>query len=120
MGSLTYPAAGFAAEVDDRVLAHLEIVIFSKLRRNERFMLTLPSEDDGAGQTEVLWLDPAFPLRFTYSASARPAINATWVSSLADEASSRTGLRIIPEPLAATTPAAASRPHPVHWEARPV
>src|SRR5690606_11550369 len=40
VGSLIYGTSGIEISFDDRVLAHLELVINAKLRRRESFMLS--------------------------------------------------------------------------------
>jgi len=41
MGRLIYGARGMHIEVEDRLLAHLQAVVVSKVRRNEGFMFIL-------------------------------------------------------------------------------
>lgn len=118
MGTLDYIAAGYVAEVDDRILAHLQIVICNKLRRNERFTLTLPPENGAKGPVNVLWFEASLPVRFTYSSPDRPAINPAWLYLLADAASGRTGLRVVPEPQPEPAAAPAQATAPVHAPAR--
>jgi hypothetical protein len=77
---------------EDRVLAHLEVVIINKLRRRESFAMTWrESEDNGEGRSTV-WLDVSLPLRFRYSSSDMPSLNREWVERLAESASSPRGL----------------------------
>ena len=55
MGRLIYrDRASF--DIDDRILAHLRIVIMNKLRRNEGFMLQLPV-NEGVRQSSIWVLD---------------------------------------------------------------
>ncbi len=66
MGTLIYGDSGLIVDFDDRVLAHLQIVIGAKLRRHEGFFFTW--KDDLAGREGEKYhlaaeLDsPAFPL----------------------------------------------------------
>ena len=98
MGTLEYVAAQYIAEIDDRTLAHLQIVICNKLRRDERFTLRLEPADGISGPVTVLWVTSALPLLFTYSQPARHNINPAWLQLLADAATSNAGLWVVPEP----------------------
>jgi len=97
MGKLTYDST-LVVDFDDRVLAHLQIVIAAKLRRGESF--TFSWRDDSAigdGRTTI-WLHPALPLVFKFLGGRQPEINRTWLSDLSNAANSATGLTITPEP----------------------
>ena len=80
MGVLRYQEEQFA--FDDRMLAHLQIVIGTKLRRGENFFLTwaVPAEA-GAGR-HSLWIDNGVPVHITYSGSRAPQINREWIEEL--------------------------------------
>jgi hypothetical protein len=97
MGRLFYDS-GFEVDFDDRTLAHLQIVIGSKLGRNETFYLSWKDATGiGDGRTSI-WLHPAIPLRFKFFGSRTPAINPDWVRRLLDDSYRAAGLRILPEP----------------------
>ncbi|MFD3444536.1 hypothetical protein ACFDTO_08055 [Microbacteriaceae bacterium 4G12] len=52
MGTLFYGASRLEVTFDDRVLAHLQIVMTSKLRRHESFMLSWSVDrTDGSGRS---------------------------------------------------------------------
>jgi hypothetical protein len=98
MGKLTYGSAVLVIDFDDRLLAHLQMVIATKLRRGESFAFSW--RDDAAvgdGRTTI-WLHPALPLVFKYSGSRQPAINRAWVEALLQAANSSAGLHVVPEP----------------------
>ncbi|WP_404432377.1 hypothetical protein LG299_00260 [Microbacterium lacus] len=101
MGTLEYVTAHHIAEIDDRTLAHLQIVICSKLRRDEKFTLRLAPADGFSGPVTVLWLSSSLPLCFQYSLPTHHEINGAWLRLLADAASSNAGLWIMPEPAVA-------------------
>lgn len=87
--------------LDDRILAHVQVVVVSKLRRRESFSLTLTMD----GSEVVSWIGPATPLEFVYSGNRRPLLNRAWLEQLAESASSNGGLVIVPEPpMPAETP----------------
>src|ERR1700712_4393937 len=98
LGTLTYGDSAVAIAFDDRVLAHLQIVIGSKLRRNENFFFSWSEGGDAGGGRGTLWFDPGIPLRFKFSAGAVPAINRDWVELLNRSASSNQGMLLLPEP----------------------
>ena len=85
-------------DVEDRTLAHLQVVIAAKLRRGESMMFSWrdPSET-GDGRTSV-WLHPVADLTFKYYGGRRPAINQAWVERLVLQANSPAGLQMIEEP----------------------
>ncbi|WP_228452384.1 ATP-dependent DNA ligase [Rathayibacter toxicus] len=105
MGALLYGTPASAHEIDDRALAHLQIVMINKFRRNEAFAFQLEaSSSHGAGR-QTLWLHPSIPLQFSFHGSRVPAINTAWVHALMEEANSGRGLRIIAEPAQQKEPA---------------
>ena len=73
MGMLVYNGR-MTLTIDDRVLAHLQVVVINKLRRRESFTFTI---DDGA-QEAVCWIGPSIPLEFVYSGNRRPLLNREW------------------------------------------
>ena len=100
MGRLTYDHTT-SIDFDDRVLAHLQIVIGTKLRRAESFYFSW-SDDPAMGDgRNVIWLHPSMPLRFRYDGSRRPMVNRAWIEALMTVANSTDGLRVLPEPDAA-------------------
>ncbi len=98
MGSLLYGMTGVEVAFDDRVLAHLEIVINTKLRRRESFMLSWrDSASVGDGRSSI-WLDTAIPLYFRYSGSRMPLIDKEWLEELMAQSSSNRGLVLGDDP----------------------
>lgn len=98
MGKLLYGGPDMEVEFDDRALAHLQIVITSKLRRRESFLFAWTDAlTVGSGRSAV-WLDPSIPLYFRYLNGGSAAINRAWIEVLMNSANSPTGLHFIPEP----------------------
>ena len=95
MGAFHYGSPAATFELDDRVLAHLELVMMAKLRRQESFSFAL-AEDDGS-RRQAMWISPLVALRFSYVAPM-PEINKKWLQDLVDTANSPGGLRVVPEP----------------------
>jgi hypothetical protein len=98
MGKLFYGQL-ISAEFEDRLLAHLEIVMAGKLRRGEGFLFSWKEEAAGAsaGRTTI-WVHPSLPLVYKYAGSRAPTINRAWIEVLSQSASSAGGLRVLPEP----------------------
>ncbi len=83
-----------AIRVDDRVLAHLQIVVIDKLRRQEKFVLNLMS-----GQALVtMWLNCYTPVQFVFEGNRPPRINNAWIELLAGEVGLTGVLQVLPEP----------------------
>jgi hypothetical protein len=85
-------------DIDDRVLAHLQIVIGAKLRRGESFYLSWRDDVSVGNGNSALWIHPAMPLIYKYYASRMPRINRQWIDELTAAANSPHGLRITSEP----------------------
>ncbi|WP_309708329.1 hypothetical protein [Pseudolysinimonas sp.] len=94
MGSLHYGSPPATFEFDDRALAHVELVVLAKLRRNESFALTI---DAPKGGRSTIWVNTASTLRFEFAAESGE-INREWLDLLIDSANTTTGMRVIPEP----------------------
>jgi hypothetical protein len=98
MGKFIYDS-NLTTDFDDRVLAHLQIVIGAKLRRNESFFFTWRDDPMAGDGRNTVWLHPALPVRFKYVGGRMPSINRIWIDQLANAANSGTGLVILPEPI---------------------
>jgi hypothetical protein len=101
MGSLTYDVVS-KVKFDDRALAHLELVIASKFRRNESFNFSWVKDPAAGSGRTTIWMHPAIPLVYDYDGSRQPTINRAWLDVLMEVANSSTGLRLIAEPPAAS------------------
>lgn len=95
MGSLVYESMVF--EFDDRVLAHLQIVIVNKLRKGEPFLMSWRLPADAGSGRGAIWLDPSIPLYFEFDGSRPPAINREWLARLAQSADGSLGLIVVDE-----------------------
>ncbi len=98
MGHLLYGSPPTQLEIDDRTLAHLQIVIVGKLRRNESFTLTIPGDDTTGIGRRTLWMNCTIPVQFSYFGSKMPAVNKEWIIVLDRAASSGQGLFPVKEP----------------------
>jgi hypothetical protein len=97
MGRFTY-SRGLTADFDDRVLAHLQVVITALVARGEGFHF---SWEDGPGPGEgmtVVWMHSAVPMAYTFSDGDHHALNPAWLEALRLTAESPSGLHVVPEP----------------------
>lgn len=108
MGSLTYDRV--TVDFDDRILAHLQIVIVQKLRRGESFLLSWRNSAEVGDGRSSAWLHPAIPLYFKFSGGQPPSINPLWLAQLTRSANSSQGLVATGEDRSPTDPAHSSRP----------
>jgi hypothetical protein len=90
MGHLRYGSPAQTFDVDDRTLAHIEIVTLAKLRRGEAFALTIPRPTGGRS---TLWINAASMLVFELDGDAGP-IDRAWLETLIDAANGAAGLRL--------------------------
>ena len=98
MGTLIYGPTAKEIRIDDRALAHLQVVIIAKLRRAESFAFTWEkSTEDGSGHTTV-WVHPGIALEFAFLGSRRIPLNRAWVEDLMRTANNSSGLELVPEP----------------------
>lgn len=91
MGQLYYGNSTTSVEVPDRLLAHVKVVVATKLRRNESFMMSWTGEAGAAGRSSI-WLQPAIPLRFVFETADMEVLNPQTVRDMANAASSSAGL----------------------------
>lgn len=84
MGKLLYGTHARPIDIEDRMLAHLEIAILSKLRRQEPFALSWVSggEDGEVAGRRTAWINPGIELEFVYATSESHQINREWVEML--------------------------------------
>jgi hypothetical protein len=90
MAYLYYGPEILPVEMPDRVLAHVKVVIATKLRRNESFMLTWRHPGDD-GVTSI-WLQPSIPLRFVFDVAEAGELDGEYLQTLARAANSSRGL----------------------------
>ena len=106
MGRLIYrDKASF--DIDDRLLAHLRIVIMNKLRRNEGFMLQVPVTE-GVRQAS-LWVHASNARVLQFYGGRAPAIDRELVDQMMHDASGPDGLTLSGSGIAAA-PSAPARP----------
>ena len=96
MGTIQY-GNGDEIHIEDRALAHLKVVIATKLRRNESFTLSWRHPESDRTGRSTIWLHPSIPLRFTFEAPEAPQLNPQWIQDLMHSASSTGGISLIEE-----------------------
>ena len=99
MGSLYYGDTQTPIQIDDRALAHLKVVIATKLRRNESFTLPWRHPEGDAPGRSTLWLHPSIPLRFVFDEAETPELSRRWIEELAHSANSSGGITLVEEHL---------------------
>ena len=83
---------GVEVEFDDRVLAHLQVVIVTRFRRNESLVVSwLHSPAVGDGRASM-WMTPSLPVFFRFNGSRAVEIDRGWLQVLDKSAASSTGL----------------------------
>lgn len=97
MGRFVYEGSQ-KAEIDDRTLHHLQVVVTTKLRRGEPFLFTWKDDTSIGGGRSTVWLHPGCNLVFSYSGGRVPDLNRQWVEVLASTANAPSGLYVVREP----------------------
>ncbi|MGL3150977.1 DUF7882 family protein [Microbacterium sp. A82] len=105
MGSLYYGDSNEPINIEDRALAHLKIVVATKLRRSESFTLSWRHPEGEVSGRSTIWLHPSIPLRFVFDSVEPSDISRKWVEDLANSAHSTGGITLIDEHIEATTTA---------------
>ena len=100
MGSLYYGDTSTPIFIEDRALAHLKVVIATKLR----FTLSWRHPEGEAPGRSTLWLHPSIPLRFVFQELETPDLSRKWIEELAHSASSSGGITLIEEHLETIAP----------------
>jgi hypothetical protein len=95
MGKLVYGPTVY--ELDDRVLAHLQVVVGMKLRRGENFFVSWRNPTDRGSGRQSLWFDNGQHISFEYDGSRIPSPSREWVEALAASASTNFGLQLTDE-----------------------
>ncbi len=74
MGKFSCGTPSSSIEFDDRVLAHLKVVILAKVSRGESFTFSWEySAAAGSGHSSI-WIHPTIPLQFDFFGSKEPAL----------------------------------------------
>jgi hypothetical protein len=94
MAHLYYGGATEPIEIPDRLLAHLKVVIATKLRRGESFTLSWQHAPSDATGRSTIWLQPSIELRFVFSSPEQERLDQALLQKLAAEANSTAGITV--------------------------
>ena len=89
------------ADFDDRVLAHLQVVIGAKQRRGESFSFTWKDDVSVGDGTTSVWIHPRCTIAYKFYGGRKPVINRAWVEQMMLTANSTKGLFVTAEPTTA-------------------
>jgi hypothetical protein len=93
MGGITYDGA--TTNFDDRLLAHLQIVIVQRLRQNRSFLMSWANALEVGDGRSSIWVHANCNLRFVFDGSRPPAIDEAWLEVLSRSADSSRGLIVM-------------------------
>ncbi|MEV7632805.1 hypothetical protein AB0N64_10390 [Microbacterium sp. NPDC089318] len=82
MGRLKYDGTAAPIAIDDSMLAHLKIVIGTKLRRNESFLMTWLRCDGGEDARTTIWVHPAIAMQFGFDEPSLPPIEPERITAI--------------------------------------
>jgi len=97
VGTIYYGGGAMPIHIEDRALAHLKVVIATKLRRDESFTVSWTHPDDQPRGRSTIWLHPSIPLRFVFDDPEPTELSREWIEELANSASSTGGILLIAE-----------------------
>lgn len=97
MGTIYYGGSATPIHIEDRALAHLKVVIATKLRRGESFTVSWRHPEDQPRGRSTLWLHPSIPLRFVFDDPEPAALSREWMDELAHSANSSGGITLVAE-----------------------
>jgi hypothetical protein len=97
VGTIYYGGTATPIHIEDRALAHLKVVIATKLRRDESFTLSWRHPDDQPRGRSTIWLHPSIPLRFVFDDPEPTDLSRAWIEDLANSANSSGGISLVAE-----------------------
>ena len=103
METVYYGGSATPIYIDDLALAHLKVVIATKLRRGESFTVSWQHPEDQEPGRTTLWLHPSIPLRFVFDEPESPQLSREWIEDLANSANSSGGILLVSQHFDATT-----------------
>jgi hypothetical protein len=94
MGRLVYGATQRTIVMDDRLLAHIEVVVLSRLRRNNAFALRWAEVDGERPGRRTIWIHQDTDLCFEYDTAEQDELDRDLLDQLAKAADSNTGMNL--------------------------
>ena len=82
MGRLRYDGTSEPILIDDETLAHLKVIVGTKLRRQESFMMTWHPREGGDPGRLTVWMHPAIPLQFLFTSADPHNIEKTRIEDM--------------------------------------
>jgi hypothetical protein len=95
VGTIYYGGSAMPIDIEDRALAHLKVVIATKLRRDESFTVSWRHPDDQPRGRSTIWLHPSIPLRFVFDDPEPAELSREWIEELANSANSTGGIMLV-------------------------
>ncbi|MCJ1706402.1 hypothetical protein [Microbacterium sp. VKM Ac-2923] len=112
MAKLYYGTTTEPITVEDRMLAHVKVVVSTKLRRGESFTLSWVHGPDEPVGRSTIWLQPSIPLRFVFDSEQPETLDQNLLKRMANDANSSRGLSLdiaVEDAAAAGAPIAQAR-----------
>lgn len=97
MGTIYYGGSATPIHIEDRALAHLKVVIATKLRRGESFTVSWRHPDDQPRGRSTIWLHPSIAMRFVFDDPEPADLSREWIEELANSANSSGGIMLVSE-----------------------
>ncbi|MDN3494872.1 hypothetical protein QL996_02945 [Planococcus sp. APC 4015] len=97
MGAIYYGGTETPIYIEDRALAHLKVVIATKLRRAESFTVSWRHPEDQPQGRTTIWLHPSIPLRFVFDDPEPAQLSRQWIEELANSAATSNGIFLLAE-----------------------
>ena len=97
MGTIYYGGGAMPIHIEDRALAHLKVVIATKLRRDESFTVSWKHPDDQPRGRSTIWFHPSIPLPCVFDDPEPTELSREWIEELANSASSTGGIVLVAE-----------------------
>jgi len=108
MGRLRYDNS-HEVEIDDLLLAHLKLVIITKLRRQESFTLSWLHREEEPGGRSTVWLHPSVPLHFVFDSPEPAQLSPAWLEKMAASSHTTGGIMLDRDQTTPPEDAAAAR-----------
>lgn len=107
VGTIYYGGSATPIHIEDRALAHLKVVVSTKLRRGESFTVSWQHPEGEPRGRSTIWLHPSIALRFVFDDPNPSELNRAWIEELAQSANSSGGITLVAEQIEAAPDAPA-------------
>ncbi|WP_448390198.1 DUF7882 family protein [Microbacterium aurum] len=97
MGTIYYGGSATPIHIEDRALAHLKVVIATKLRRSESFTVSWQHPEGEPRGRSTIWLHPSIPIRFVFDDPEPAELSREGIEDLAQSANSSGGISLVAE-----------------------